>query len=29
MPIAPKIIHDACLSWLKTCERNELERATL
>lgn len=29
MPIAPKIIHDACLSWLKTCERNEMERATL
>ncbi|MGR3630773.1 MAG: hypothetical protein ACU0A8_01440 [Limimaricola soesokkakensis] len=29
MPIAPKIIHDACLSWLKTCERSELERATL
>ena len=29
MPTAPKSIQDACLSWLKTCERNELERATL
>ncbi|WP_371039358.1 tyrosine-type recombinase/integrase [Rhodosalinus sp. FB01] len=24
-----KTLHDACESWLKTCERNELERATL
>lgn len=24
-----KSISDACKSWLKTCERNELERSTL
>ncbi|EYD70863.1 tyrosine-type recombinase/integrase [Limimaricola hongkongensis] len=29
MPTAPKTVNDACLSWLKTCERNQLERATL
>jgi integrase len=25
----PKTVSDACTSWLRTCERNELERSTL
>ena len=29
MTRAPKTVHDACLSWIKTSIRNELERSTL
>lgn len=29
MPHPTKTLRDACESWLKTCERNELERSTL
>lgn len=29
MPTSPKTVSDACQSWLKTSERNELERSTL
>ncbi|SFM05409.1 tyrosine-type recombinase/integrase [Shimia aestuarii] len=29
MPRQPKTVSDACQSWLKSCERNELERSTL
>ena len=29
MRTTPKTVADACNSWLKTCERNELERSTL
>jgi len=29
MPRSSKSVSDACDSWLKTCERNELERSTL
>ncbi|MFG6589368.1 tyrosine-type recombinase/integrase [Sulfitobacter sp. MOLA879] len=29
MKICPKTVQNACNSWLKTCERNELERSTM
>jgi len=29
MTTNPKTVHDACESWLKTCERNGLERSTM
>ena len=29
MSRSKKTVSDACISWLKTCARNELERSTL